>query len=106
QPVPVVPAPAAEHAQDLAGEGLVEFDQVVVGEAVPGAGEQFVHGGDGAEAHQGGVAAGRARACEGTDRLEAESAEAVVAEAEHSRRGEVRLAPATRGHYAAGLGRP
>src|SRR5690606_37874827 len=36
QPVPVVPAPAAEHAQDLAGEGLVEFDQVVVGEAVPG----------------------------------------------------------------------
>src|SRR3546814_584774 len=53
------PAPALEHREHLRREGFVEFDEVDIVPAQPAAREQPLDGGDGADAHAAGVAAGR-----------------------------------------------
>src|SRR3546814_15113665 len=52
------PAPALEHREHLRREGFVEFDEVDIVPAQPAAREQPLDGGDGADAHAAGFAAG------------------------------------------------
>src|SRR3546814_17900883 len=69
------PAPALEHREHLRREGFVEFDEVDIVPAQPAAREQPLDGGDGADAHAAGVAAGGRPAMEPVDGFETDVAE-------------------------------
>src|SRR5690606_16666394 len=81
----VVPVPALQHRQHLAGEGLVQLDEVHVPERQAGALEELLHGGDRPDAHDPRLAARRRPSHQVAHRLQAQRLGALLAH--HQARG-------------------
>src|SRR3546814_11306369 len=100
------PAPALEHREHLRREGFVEFDEVDIVPAQSAAREQPLDGGDGADAHAAGVAAGGRPAMEPGDGFETEFGELVPGDDETRRGGVVLLARLARCDHPASHAAP